>query len=324
MKNKIILIACYFGKLPNYFQFWQESCFYNKNIDFIFFTDQEVVKKRENFKIINITFESIAKVIKDKIGFIPSKMQPYKLCDFKPAYGKIFEEYIKDYDFFGYCDIDLVFGNIEKYINEEILKYNDVILNLGHLTIYRNIEEYRNLFQKDGGIYDYKIIYSNAENYAFDEMSGMHRIFQKNGIEPYMDIPIADIDKKYSRYRLYDRPNYHKQIFVYDKGIYRYYILKNKIYKEEFLYLHFQKKKINIYVENKGRYIIARGGFFPLNNLENDLAKYNIDYGKGKEFLELIEYVRKKVIQFIKCNISEKKIWIKQKYNFGGIRCKKR
>ena len=38
--------------------------------------------------------------------------RPYKLCDFKPAYGFIFGEYLKEYDYWGHCDIDIVWGDL--------------------------------------------------------------------------------------------------------------------------------------------------------------------------------------------------------------------
>ena len=42
---------------------------------------------------------------------------PYKLCDYKPVYGLIFDEDLQDYDFWGHCDVDLIFGDIRKFIN---------------------------------------------------------------------------------------------------------------------------------------------------------------------------------------------------------------
>ena len=35
----------------------------------------------------------------------------YKLTDFKPAYGEIFQDYIIQYDFWGFTDIDLIYGD---------------------------------------------------------------------------------------------------------------------------------------------------------------------------------------------------------------------
>lgn len=48
----------------------------------------------------------------EKLSFAVNIGYPYKLCDFKPAYGFLFPEIIKRYDFWGHGDIDVVYGNI--------------------------------------------------------------------------------------------------------------------------------------------------------------------------------------------------------------------
>ena len=48
--------------------------------------------------------------------------KPYKLCDFKPAYGKIFEDYLEAYDFWVHCDLDIRWGDIRKFIPEKVLE----------------------------------------------------------------------------------------------------------------------------------------------------------------------------------------------------------
>ena len=36
---KIAFVIPYFGKFPNYFELWEHSAAYNKDIDFLIFTD---------------------------------------------------------------------------------------------------------------------------------------------------------------------------------------------------------------------------------------------------------------------------------------------
>jgi hypothetical protein len=63
----------------------------------------------------------------EKLGFGVNIKHSYKLCDFKPAYGFIFFELIENYDFWGYCDIDIIFGSIRDFITKEILESHDLI-----------------------------------------------------------------------------------------------------------------------------------------------------------------------------------------------------
>lgn len=37
----------------------------------------------------------------------------------------MFQEYIKDYDFWGHCDADLIFGDIRKFVTDDILNKYD-------------------------------------------------------------------------------------------------------------------------------------------------------------------------------------------------------
>ena len=96
--RKIVLIILYFGRFRNDNSFWLKSVELNPSIDFLIFTDQNV-EVPENVKIVQTTFPELVKSIQNKFDFKIAIPQSYKLCDFRPAYGELFKEYIKDYDF---------------------------------------------------------------------------------------------------------------------------------------------------------------------------------------------------------------------------------
>ena len=50
-----------------------------------------------------------------KLGFEVYLERPYKCCDLKPAYGVIFEEYLTAYSYWGHCDFDLIFGDLQYF-----------------------------------------------------------------------------------------------------------------------------------------------------------------------------------------------------------------
>lgn len=314
--KKIVMIICYFGEIPDYFPIWEYSALRNNTIDFLIYTDQKSLHSKANIKVVYISFEELKNKIQNKFDFKISLATPYKLCDYKPAYGYLFDKEIEKYDFWGYCDIDLVFGNLRNFFTEEVLDNNNIILNLGHLTLYKNTEQNKKLFMQSGGIYPYDVVYSSVENYAFDEMSGMHKIFRKNQIYPYMDIPVADIDKKYSRFKIDGMENYDMQYFYYDNGIFRKYFLESvDERKEEFCYLHFQKKhpKINIKKSQYSKFTINKDGFCEYCERDIDNYKFNMLITKNYEKKEKIKYLIYKMIDFIKSNNKKKIIWIKQK-----------
>lgn len=99
----IKVIIPYFGKFPPYFDFFIESCRCNSEISFLIFTDQiSLPNLPDNVIIQTCSFEDIKKLVQNKLALDIKRLKafsPYKLCDYKPAYGKIFEDYLTDADF---------------------------------------------------------------------------------------------------------------------------------------------------------------------------------------------------------------------------------
>ena len=322
MKNRVCIINCWFGKLPNYFGLWLNSCKYNPNFNFLFVTDQELseYKISKNIKVLNIEFERFVELTKEKLSLKNIRIdKPYKLCDFKPVYGIILQDYLKDFDFWGNCDIDMCFGNLEKYINDTILNKYDKILNLGHLTLYRNNTIVNNMYKSKGAAFSYKKVFTSKYNYGFDEESGIKSIFDKQKLNTYKEIDIADIDVKYTRFRLYDKNNYYYQIFYWENGgVYRAYLENNRIKIDEFCYIHFQKRKINVnfQVDSNIKAFYMQNSSFDIKNEsidENNIKTIADINTEEKETIELKRYKKKKLYQFFLLNIPEKFIYIKRK-----------
>ncbi|MHA1757075.1 MAG: DUF6625 family protein, partial [Promethearchaeota archaeon] len=122
-------------------------------------------------KIINTSLNAIDNLITEKLGIQVNIKYPFKLCDFRPAYGLIFSDYIKNYDFWGYGDLDLIYGNIKYFITDQILADYDIISNhpdfiTGHFCILKNKQFINELF-KEGDYY--KAAFMNKKYIGFDE-----------------------------------------------------------------------------------------------------------------------------------------------------------
>lgn len=177
-ENSICLIYVYFGNFPWYFDFFIKSCENNKSVDFIIFTDNDTSKyKQINNVIFNfVTLNDINKAFSHKLGFDIHIKHAYKLCDFKPAYGYLFQEYISDYQFWGVGDLDVIFGNIRDALTHEVLESHDVLFvrddyPTGFFMLYRNTEYTRTLFMKSK---DYKKVFTSDKHYCFDECNFQH------------------------------------------------------------------------------------------------------------------------------------------------------
>ncbi len=172
MKNKISLLICYFGKFPWYFGYFIHSCKYNPSVDFFLVTDILIhISLPSNVRVVNKSLNDIVEIAEQKLGIPVIISNPYKLCDFKPAYGAIFSELIEGYDFWGYADIDVVFGNIRHFITDEMLLNYDVIgcrhdYLTGVFCLYRNCHQMNTLFMQSK---DYEKVFTSTDFFSFCE-----------------------------------------------------------------------------------------------------------------------------------------------------------
>jgi hypothetical protein len=173
MEKKIALLTCWYGSYPWYFPLFIHSCGYNPTVDFILITDNKepIPSKPNNVIVIDKTIANIKEIASARLGFTVNIDYPYKLCDFKPAYGYIFPEIVARYDFWGMADIDIVYGNIRGFMTDEIISAYDIINSrhdyiTGSFCLFRNCEKVNSLFMQSK---DYKKVFSSPIHYCFDE-----------------------------------------------------------------------------------------------------------------------------------------------------------
>ncbi len=170
---RIGVLTCWYGPYPWYFPYFIHSCSYNLKIDFIIITNNKelIPDKPENVKIIHKNIEEIKGAASEKLSFTVNIDYPYKLCDFKPAYGFIFSEITKGYDFWGQSDLDIIYGDIRGFITDEMLNSYDFIslrhdYTTGCFALYRNTEKMNTFFMRSK---DYQLVFSSPKHYCFDE-----------------------------------------------------------------------------------------------------------------------------------------------------------
>lgn len=246
--KSIVLIIPYFGTLPDYFPVWKQSALANPTVDFLFFTDIDALQDEQNIKTHHLSFEDFKALIQKKFDFPITLDKPYKLCDYKPTYGYVLQEYIKEYDFWGHCDVDLIFGDIRHFITDDILEKHQKILEHGHFTLYRNDGETNTVFMRCPGYgdYDYKKAFTSGDAMYFDEFLGTMLIFRKESIPTYYDLgcffQISPLSKNF-RYKYKGQNN---AVFQYADGKLSSVCAKgDRFAKEELMYVHFQKRKID-------------------------------------------------------------------------------
>ena len=181
-KKSIVILICWYGTYPWYLPYFIHTCSYNPTIDFIIITDNKEIipEKPDNVKIIFKTLEQVRNTASEKLGFAVNIDYPYKLCDFKPAYGFLFPEIVKGYDFWGHGDIDVLYGNIRNFMSDEVLNSYDIISSrhdyiTGTFCLYRNNKKINSLFKQSK---DYKKVLASKEHFCFDECNFLFQELQ--------------------------------------------------------------------------------------------------------------------------------------------------
>jgi len=179
----IIFLIFWSGNFPWYFPYFLHSCRYNQSVDFLIFTDNSETNLDlpPNVKIIPYSIEQFKIDARKALGFKIAIESGYKICDFRPAFGHIFSDFIKDYDFWGYCDVDVIFGNIRSFMDELLNEYDIISARHDYLTgcfaLYRNNEFIRELFKQSK---DYRKVFTESRNFFFDETNFAFEAFAKS------------------------------------------------------------------------------------------------------------------------------------------------
>lgn len=290
--NSIIFICPYFGKLPCYFDLVLKSCEYNRDIDWLIFTDDKTkYKYPKNVKVEYISFEDLKKEVEKSFKYNIFLGNPYKLCDYKPLYGKLFKKYIEHYDFWGHCDFDCIFGRLRLFLSEDILDKYDKIFYLGHMSLYKNNDKLNTVINNliENNLLVRKIL-SSKKSYGFDEIISI-KLLLENGVKIYLDEKdIADVyclSKAFKLVKANIKQNENilkmsfsnevdskNRIFKYNKGILTsIYLNGSMIMEKEHIYVHFQKRNMLNKVITKDNFLMIPNSFIEYQNISSDFVK---------------------------------------------------
>lgn len=261
---KVGIIVPYFGKFPNYFQLVLDSCAQNQEkFDWLFFTDDMTeFNYPSNCHVTYMEFSQLREKVQNVFDFKISLPKPYKLCDFRPAYGEIFRDELLQYDFWGHCDIDCIFGDLSEFISDEVLENHDRIFRLGHLCLYRNSPDVNQRFRLPvNGIERFKEVFQSDKNCIFDEHNSSGTISIDTIWENYRfsqftnDRSIANVYYKENQFRLqfqiraaqYEREEKKASIFYWADGkILRFLLEHGNLITEEYAYIHLMKRGMRV------------------------------------------------------------------------------
>lgn len=296
--KKIILLVPYFGSLPNYFEYWLKSVEKNPTIDFHLFVDKPFSHNvPPNVKVTICEFLELKQRFVDLFDFPISLEQPYKICDFRPAFGLAFENEVDGYDYWGHCDLDMVFGDIRGYLDRHLT--NQIRFQTrGHFTLYENSSRANNLFRLENlsTSVDYVEAFSNKKGFSFDEWGGISAILESHDIKQFSKILYADIDISKYNFHIHYKKNYSKQIFLFEEGkLFRLYFEDGEVHKDEFMYIHLQKRHMYVYRSPDDRFYIFPSELINSSCFLNDKAAINCRLNKSMALKFYISFLKFKL-----------------------------
>ncbi|PJM74046.1 hypothetical protein CS006_02555 [Bifidobacterium primatium] len=280
-KRLCAFILPYYGKMPNYFQLFLNSCGKNPEYDWLLFTDDHTAYDYPaNVHVHYETFADMQQRASERFDFPVALKAPYKLCDLRPMYGYIFAEYLKEYRFWGYCDCDLVFGKLGHFITAEMLDEYDKIFAVGHLSLMRNTEENNRRFMLPlNNRPIYQEVLQSTRGFTFDESylpTNINRIYQEHGLPIYLTDLSGNTRAKAERFELThfdsslgvfmtEAPLH--AVYTWDNGVLsRSYFRLGEFATQELMYMHFQRRDMDVRIDGDDamHYKILPGSFEPL------------------------------------------------------------
>lgn len=184
--NKIVLFTAIFGPahnashLPYFFKSAESSGF-----DIIVIGDPPVpFELPHNVRQVHIKWKEFARLVSAKL-FNGERLKNlentvfYKVIDFKPMFGFLFQDLIENHHFWGYCDNDMLLGQASSFLTDDMLSKYDIITayegpngekTWGPFTLMRNVKKTNELFRLTKfGIRD---LIDSYTTYFFDEWGG--------------------------------------------------------------------------------------------------------------------------------------------------------
>lgn len=212
------------------------------------FTPNKYENVPANVEIVNMTIEEYSDLVEQKLGVNPKLTitkygTPSKhITDYYIFSGVVFEDYIKDFDFWGITNMDVVYGRLDHYLPDTYLQDCDVFTDdvdaiNGVFCLWRNNSEINNLFKN---IPDWQNIISQSECLRCTTGVGKHTLFVSDEFMMTEIMRETSVCYKYPPYdpwHSYDRLEQHyptpKLSIKSDGSLYEHY---NDVFAEDLAY----------------------------------------------------------------------------------------
>jgi hypothetical protein len=259
------LIVPHFGDRPSWFPLVIRSMASNPDVHWLLYTERPVADAPPNVTVQLCEFEDLAARIRANFAFEVSLERPYKLCDFRPAFGEIFAAELAGYDFWGHSDLDVIFGRIRDHLPPAAFRA-DKILFQGNFALYRNTPEAARWYRHEAGTISYYDVMTTPEARHFDEWGGIYWLLDDLGVRSWQEEAIFDLSFAEYRTRAESASGGMPRRYAWEDGEICEYSLSRdgRVERRTALLVHIQKRVMRApgaAVTRADRYWINANGF---------------------------------------------------------------
>lgn len=126
----VSLIAVHLGEHPGTMDFFLRSAGMNPAFEFIVLSDDTAAAYRPwpvNVRHVPVTRAELESRCASVLGYPVPLGDPRKLCDLRPVFGLLFADLLEGREFWGFIDLDVIWGSLDGYLGEEVRAAHDVI-----------------------------------------------------------------------------------------------------------------------------------------------------------------------------------------------------
>jgi hypothetical protein len=172
-RGKALLILPYFGSFGPWFPLYLHSLASQHTLDLLLLTDGKPPALPANAWHVDLTFDQLRDRANARLGTPVLLHRMRNICDLRPAYGLLFEELIRGYEYWAFGDEDVLYGDLDGMLAPHLDGVVDLVSpgtngKSGHLTVVRNTRRMNELAMHDPA---YKDVLVSREHWAYDETS---------------------------------------------------------------------------------------------------------------------------------------------------------
>jgi len=246
-KPWLILLCYWFGPWPDWMNFFVESCKWNPGVRWRIHTDcSEPENKADNISYVPVSFADYKALVRDRLGIAFDPSSPEKLSDVRPAFGFLHEQDTAGFPFFGWGDLDVVYGDIARFYGPRQFANVDVVSThperlSGHFTVLRNIPSLRRAFEE---IPDYRGFLESPHQLGVEE-NHFHQVFLRSRAFRRASF-IERHSTVLSTRGWHDGTMNYPQRWFWRRG----HLTNERDGSRDFLYLHFMRWKSTRWINN--------------------------------------------------------------------------